>query len=316
VSTITASSPRSLIFNWRTLLPIHPAAKLFPLMSESDIAALKELAENIKANGLVEPIVIWNSSDGQSVLDGRNRLDAMALLGLLYETGDHHVGVKEWDGRQWTDRPDGRNGYEFVKNLYDGDPYAIALSLNVHRRHLTNKKKRELIAKVLKAQPAVSNVTVAKQTMADDKTVAKVRRELETTSEIPRLEKSVGEDGKARPVKARKKSISTTISPAPIKAAIIEPEMKPALAVTIPTQAGTLGSAIVSEWREAISAFEILTSHTPAQVAAAVSPEDVSLVTEIANFFAKLVKLTCDAGVDGSDYPLSADLSIPQRGVA
>ena len=39
----------------------------------------------------------------------------------------------------------------------------------------------------------------AKQTMADDKTVAKVRRKLEATSEIPRLEKTTGRDGRSRP---------------------------------------------------------------------------------------------------------------------
>ena len=41
--------------------------------------------------------------------------------------------------------------------------------------------------------------TVAKQTIADDKTVAKVRRKLEATSEIPRLEKTTGRDGRSRP---------------------------------------------------------------------------------------------------------------------
>ena len=45
----------------------------------------------------------------------------------------------------------------------------------------------------------MSNATVAKQTTADDKTVAKVRRKLEATSEIPRLEKTTGRDGRSRP---------------------------------------------------------------------------------------------------------------------
>ena len=80
-----------------------------------------------------------------------------------------------------------------------GDPYAIALSFNLHRRHLTSAQKRDLISKVLKARPEVSNATVAKQTMADDKTVARVRRKLEATSEIPRLEKTTGRDGRSRP---------------------------------------------------------------------------------------------------------------------
>jgi len=156
-------------FNWRAHLRIHPAAELFPLVVDAE---LKELASNIWENGLRVPIVGW-ASDGQFLLDGRNRLDALALLGLLYETDDHHVGLKKWNGKQWADRPGGRlEGECEFKNFHDGDPYAIALSLNVHRRHLTAEQKRELIAKLLKAEPEVSNLSIAKQVKADDKTVA------------------------------------------------------------------------------------------------------------------------------------------------
>jgi len=90
-----------------------------------------------------------------------------------------------------------------------------------------------LIAKVLKAKPEASNRQIAKQVKADDKTVAKVRTELEATAEIPQLKKTKGKDGKARPAKAKKKPTSTTVSPAPIKAA--EPEVKPAV-VTVPAK--------------------------------------------------------------------------------
>jgi hypothetical protein len=72
--------------NWRDHLTVHPAAELFPLMSETDPAELKELAEDIKKTGLRTPIVMWSSSldDHNAVLlDGRNRLDALALLGKL-----------------------------------------------------------------------------------------------------------------------------------------------------------------------------------------------------------------------------------------
>jgi hypothetical protein len=102
-----------------------------------------------------------------------------------------------------------------------------------------------------------------------------------------------------------------------IKAPInVEPGAKPASMVTIPVQADTLGSAIQSEWRKAIRAFEVLTSHTPAQVATAISSADVPLVTEIANYFEKLVELTTrstgndEAPTAGAD-PHSANLDIP-----
>jgi hypothetical protein len=85
------------------------------------------------------------------------------------------------------------------------DPYAYVISANLHRRHLTAEQKREIVAKVLKAQPGKSNRTVAKQTKADHKTVASVRAEKQATGEIPQLDKTVGADGKARTTAPKKK---------------------------------------------------------------------------------------------------------------
>lgn len=138
-------------FNWRARLRVHRAAELFPRMSEAE---LEELAEDIKTHGLRAPIVGWASSEGHFLLDGRNRLDALAQLGLLYETADHHVGIKKWTGDRWSDRPDGELVFQ---NFYTGDPWAIALSLNVHRRHLTSEQKRDLITKLLKAKLEATN---------------------------------------------------------------------------------------------------------------------------------------------------------------
>jgi hypothetical protein len=59
----------------------------------------------------------------------------------------------------------------------------------------------------LKAKPEASNRKIAKQVKADDKTVASVRRDLESTAEIPQLEKTVGADGKKR-AKPKRKSES------------------------------------------------------------------------------------------------------------
>ena len=187
---LTISKPP---FNWRVHLPVHPAADLFPLMSKSE---LKEHAENIQANGLIAPILIWKDRENDKflLLDGRNRLDALALVGML-GVDDHGTLI------------DAKSG-DVIRQTYrdDGDPYEIVLSLNVHRRHLTAEQRRELIAKVLKAKPEASNRLIAKQVKADDKTVASVRSVLESTAEIPQLKKTKGKDGKARPVKAKKKS--------------------------------------------------------------------------------------------------------------
>jgi molybdopterin synthase catalytic subunit len=73
--------------SWRDVLKIHPACELFPLMSRAE---LKELGEDIKKNGLVEKIKIIDKTDHNDlaanqvliVVDGRNRLDAMEMVGI------------------------------------------------------------------------------------------------------------------------------------------------------------------------------------------------------------------------------------------
>jgi hypothetical protein len=95
---------------------VHPAAMLFPMMNEEE---LKKLAEDIEDNGLIEPVVLYH---GQ-ILDGRNRLAACELAGVL----PHFTEV-------------------------DGDvPSATryVLSKNLHRRHLTINKKAMIAARSL-----------------------------------------------------------------------------------------------------------------------------------------------------------------------
>ena len=55
------------------------------------------------------------------------------------------------------------------------DPVAYVISTNLHRRHLTAEQKRDLIAKLLKAKPDLSDRAIGKMTKADGKTVAKAR---------------------------------------------------------------------------------------------------------------------------------------------
>ena len=54
---------------------IHPAALLFPMLPENE---LQELADDIKAKGLLKPIL---TLDGK-ILDGRNRLKACEMAGV------------------------------------------------------------------------------------------------------------------------------------------------------------------------------------------------------------------------------------------
>ena len=54
---------------WRDLIQVHPAAKLFPLMSPEELQAL---GEDIRTNGLKMPIALLvGKNDKPKVLDGR-----------------------------------------------------------------------------------------------------------------------------------------------------------------------------------------------------------------------------------------------------
>ena len=59
----------------KTALKVHPAAEIFPMLNAEELDAL---ALDIKANGLQQPIVMWEGL----LLDGRNRLAACAICGV------------------------------------------------------------------------------------------------------------------------------------------------------------------------------------------------------------------------------------------
>src|SRR5262249_22058421 len=135
---------------------------------------------DIKANGLNDDIILYDNM----ILDGRNRYRACLAAG--WDRGDilKHCVTPIWDGF---------------------DPAAWVISANIHRRHLTAEQKRDLIAKLIKAQPEKSDRAIAKLAKTSDKTVATVRRAKEATAEIPQLKKRVGADGKARKQPTRKR---------------------------------------------------------------------------------------------------------------
>lgn len=98
-----------------TKLKVHPVADLFPMLADDE---LKELAEDIKARGLLQPIVL--DAEGR-VLDGRNRLAACELAGI-----------------------------EPTFATFDGDdPDGYALSVNIARRHLTKGQQAMVVARAL-----------------------------------------------------------------------------------------------------------------------------------------------------------------------
>jgi hypothetical protein len=91
----------------------HPLADIFPMLKDDE---LKELAEDIKAKGLTEPITLY---DGK-VLDGRNRYRACDLAEV--ELSPDHFTQYEGD-----------------------DALGFVVSKNLRRRHL-NESERAAIA--------------------------------------------------------------------------------------------------------------------------------------------------------------------------
>jgi len=95
-------------------LDYHPAANLFPLL-EVESPEFGELVHDIQEHGLLQPIVLC---DGK-ILDGRNRYRAC-----------QHAGVEP--------RFEDRSGES---------PTAHVLSLNLHRRHLTDGQRAAIAVK-------------------------------------------------------------------------------------------------------------------------------------------------------------------------
>jgi hypothetical protein len=154
----------------------HPLAGIFPLMKGAEFDAL---VADIKANGLLEPIVTYEGM----ILDGRNRYRACLAAGWTPLRISYQILT---------------SGKEGEGDLLIDNPAAYVISTNIRRRHLTPKQKRDLIARLIKAAPEKSNRQIASAANVDHKTVAAVRAEKQSTGEIPQLKKTVGKDGKAR----------------------------------------------------------------------------------------------------------------------
>jgi ParB/RepB/Spo0J family partition protein len=97
-------------------MKVHPVADLFPMLPEDE---LRDLAEDIKLRGQLQPIVLDKPKPEGAILDGRNRFAACELAGV---------------------EP------EFV--VYEGDdPDGYALAVNISRRHMTKGQQAIVVAR-------------------------------------------------------------------------------------------------------------------------------------------------------------------------
>jgi hypothetical protein len=109
-----------------TKRPVHPIADLFPMMTDEELA---NLAADIKANGLIHPIIV--DKDGV-LLDGRNR-------SVACEIADIEPAVVVFEG---------------------DDPRAYIIASNIARRHMS--KGQQAIA-VAMAYPEPEKTTHGKK---------------------------------------------------------------------------------------------------------------------------------------------------------
>jgi hypothetical protein len=78
--------------------------------------------------------------------------------------------------------------------------------MNMHRRHLSTKQKKDIALELLRADPTMSDLAVAKTTRLSDKTVTKIRTNAAQRSKIPNVKVRTDSKGRQQPaVKPTKK---------------------------------------------------------------------------------------------------------------
>jgi len=195
-------------------MKIHPAAELFPMMGAEDLEAL---AESIKKYGQQMPCV----KDGDTLIDGRNRVAACALLGVEPRFVEYRDVVSR--------RGEQRENQEAIPL-----PSEYIFALNFDRRQLTPDQSSMVSVKWLPIYSAeakerqragltpgnsaekrnvssVSNVTDDKKERRTDQELAyrarvsrrKVRQAMEVAAASPELAEKV-ERGEMKLVDAHK----------------------------------------------------------------------------------------------------------------
>ncbi|WP_018296508.1 ParB N-terminal domain-containing protein [Corynebacterium lubricantis] len=107
----------------------------------------QELYEDIKANGVLEPIHV--DEDGV-VIDGHHRSKIASELGIPCPMITHD-------------------------DLDEGEKVNLAFVLNLKRRHLSREQRQELVVEYAKRRPLASDSEIAKATGASDKTVKQIK---------------------------------------------------------------------------------------------------------------------------------------------
>lgn len=160
--------------NQRGKSPSHngkPKYQPLPDLPPEEFEALKA---DIAENGLQYPVI---QDEKGNTLDGHQR-----------ERAERELGNKNYP-------------IKVIAGLTEEQKWHYAISVNVKRRNLTTAQKRDLIEQEIKRTPDIADNWLAEILAVDDKTVRATRKRLEATSEIPKLTKLRGKDGRNRSAK-------------------------------------------------------------------------------------------------------------------
>jgi DNA-binding Lrp family transcriptional regulator len=144
---------------------VHPFADIIPPMMTDELA---DLERDIVANGLRQAITLF---DGK-ILDGRHRYAVCTKLGI-------EPTVVNFEGTA-------------------DEAKALALSLNVHRRHLTFEQRQAIVDRELRTDPSQSDRAIAAKAKVSHPTVAKQREKLVRAGTVETVTTVVGKDGVAQ----------------------------------------------------------------------------------------------------------------------
>jgi hypothetical protein len=172
----------------------------------------------------------------------------------------------------------------------DALKYALSANSN-HGLKRTNADKRNAIHVALKEFVKLSNSELAKLCSVDDHTVADVRKSMESTSEIPRLETRIGRDGKERksptppPIEpAKKLSLPPTVKP--------EQKKSPPVSAQVLDKTGwPIPQKLVPIWERAFEVQELLTSMSKIKGALRGAQQDKDILFVEVNFASALAQM-------------------------
>lgn len=163
---------------------------MFDLLQSHTTSEVEALREDLKANGLKVPVIVDETGE---IIDGRLRARLCEELEI------------EW-------RPTAR----VESGLSADQKAALRIKLNLLRRSTppTASQRREYVRTLIKAEPGLSNGSIAKMCGMDPSNVSRIRSEMVTKGEAKAAAVTTGLDGKTRqkPVRSERPK---PVSPAP-----------------------------------------------------------------------------------------------------